>query len=187
MKIRELLANLKYENPESEVVPISDENGRIALTVMLPDRPPQDVSMLGSEEARKLLGEHLGRIEKIRVAVGAFYGLPVVFACRSYPGGGDSVELKVKSPTGQTMVSLEIAVGYVLIKDGYDWRQETSEQHWGPNGEERISRKFAELPADLVGYRMNIHKYVLTNAKLATAMSELCEAPKWLEYVAERS
>jgi hypothetical protein len=172
MKVKDLLTKMKLENPEADVLPVYDEAGKLTLSVALPD--PADESLLRSEEASAALGGHVERIEAIRQGFKTFYGLPVKF--KIWPEG-TSVKLVVLSPTGMVMVTAEIGIRYVVNEDKYGYSQDLNVPY---------DKAMREYPPAVVGYRCNIDKYVLTKDKLAEAIRALCEAPKWVEYEANR-
>jgi hypothetical protein len=175
MKVKELLARMGLENPESQVVPGRDGDGNMTLTVLPPEHPLGE-PIHNNEEARKTLAGHLDRVERIRTAIASFYGLPVLSRIDASPHS-EWVEFTVKSPTGKTMTIAQISVKYVVRHNEYGWQQEQVGFMSGSGSFQR----FKDTSPDLTGYACSVHKYVLTGDKLAGAVQKLCEAPKWLE------
>jgi len=173
MKVKDVLAKMELENAEAEVIPVLDASGKVTLTVQAPEHSLGD-PISNSEEAKKTLVSHIDRIERIRMAVGSFFGLPVAFKVHATQQG-EWVELVVKSPTGRTVAIVEIRIKYVLQHSEYGWHQE-------PVGHQAGSlQRFRDVAPDIAGYDSCIHKYVITGQKLAEAIQRHCEAPKWLE------
>src|SRR5262245_44045748 len=112
MKVKEILSQLQFENPEAEVKPSSDGNGNIWLVVAPPAQPLGE-SMLADEAAVSALGAHAARMERIRSAVAAFYGLLVKYKLHTSTDS-EYMELVVKSPTGKTMATVSLTINCIL-------------------------------------------------------------------------
>src|SRR5262249_36241977 len=173
MKVKELLARMGLENPESQVVPGRDGDGNLTLTVVPPEHPWGE-PIHNNEEARKTLAGHLDRVERIRTAIASFYGLSVLFSIDGSPDS-ERVQFTVKSPTGKTVAIALIGVKYVVRHNEYGWQQEEvgfMARALQPSGSGSFQR-FKDTSPDLTGYWCNVHKYVLTKDKLAGAVQKL--------------
>jgi len=173
MKVREIVNQLKYENPESEVLPISDDNGKFAITVLLPTHQFGE-PLTENRDAKTALAGHVSRIENIRMVIATFFGLSVKSNIH-LSKLAEWVELVVKSPTDKTIATIEITVGYVLQKDDGAWYR----HHQGSSSD--IPLRFSEVSPELAGYRCHVNKYVITGNALTEALKIHCEAPKCIE------
>jgi len=175
MKVKELLTQMGLENPEGEVAPVADGTGKFKLAVRPPENPLGD-PMPSREEAVKILGAHVHRIEKIRAAIASFYGLPVRFKLH-FSENSEYVELRIKSPTGKTMATITIGLWSFLQKDGTRWK-EVQINH--ANSRSDCHKRFGDVSPDLAGYQCNPQK-MPEGVELSKVIEKLLEAPKWLE------
>ncbi len=182
MKVKELLAQMESENPDAEVLPARDEFGEVTLTVRRPENSFGE-PLTNNQEAKKILGAHVHRIENIRAAICAFFGLAVNVKIHASPTAPhfEWIEFRVKSPTGKTMMTAELSVSYVLKKSDGGW-----ERPYVGNGSPEHRRRFYEAEPELSGYRCYVHEYEQTRSKINEALQKFTEAPKWNEVVRER-
>jgi hypothetical protein len=115
MKVKELLSKLQNEHPDAEVTPCVDEHGQTMILVTPPGTT--DGAITDHPEAVRILGGHAKRIERIRLEVAAFYGLPVGFRITTAPSQRDNVAFVVRSSTGEVMVQADLGIEYVVSKE----------------------------------------------------------------------
>lgn len=178
MKVKDILAQMQLENPEANVVVNKDDSGNTKLTVLPLEQTFGD-PVNNNPEARETLGAHVDRIEKVRMAAAVFFGLTVRAIINSSEHN-EWIELKVKSPTGKTVGSVEITLGYVMRQDKKEWKRDEFDSR------QPGTQRFKDYPPDLSGYRCDVRGVRSAGAKLAEALQPLCEAPKWLEIMRDR-